>query len=255
MAPGGALEHALQREHVARVLQVGRVQVQAQRVARKHRRRRGSARGRACAPGRRSCRMLQAGASSRPRRPSASSGGAVHAEQAGPPAKAPGQHAAQGGRVGVGGRDEAVGLDAGELEHAPAGAAPRGASPRCRGRRTRRCAARARAASSGAAKPRRARALVLKAVLGDRVAGAAALAQPAAHLRRALAERVQVARGDHQQRHAIDAVVVQPVADQRAALERRRLDVVQRDGDRARRARATRHAALAPIRRPPSARR
>ncbi len=45
---------------------------------------------------------------------------AVHAEQPGPPAKAPRQHAAQRRRVGVGGRDEAVGLDAGELEHAPA---------------------------------------------------------------------------------------------------------------------------------------
>ena len=74
---------------------------------------------------------------------------------------------------------------------------------------------------------------MLEAVLGDRVAAALALDQPADHLRRTLGERVQVARRDHQQRHVIDAVVVQPVADQRATLERRRLDVVQGHGDRA----------------------
>ena len=42
---------------------------------------------------------------------------------------------------------------------------------------------------------------------------------------------MQVGRGDHEQRRAVDAMVVEPVADQRAALERRRLDVVDRDGD------------------------
>ena len=47
-------------------------------------------------------------------------------------------------------------------------------------------------------------------------------------------ERVQSRRGDHQQRHPVDARVVEPVADQRAALEGRRLDVVQRDRERAR---------------------
>ncbi len=70
---------------------------------------------------------------------------------------------------------------------------------------------------------------MLEAVLGDRVAERAPLEQPRDHLRRALADRVQIARGDHQQRHAIDAMVVEPVADQRAALERGRLDPVQRD--------------------------
>ena len=75
---------------------------------------------------------------------------------------------------------------------------------------------------------------MLEAVLGDRVAGLAALGQPAHHLGRALADRVQVAGRDHQQRDAVDAVVVEPVADHRAALERRRLDAVQRDRDRAR---------------------
>ena len=42
-----------------------------------------------------------------------------------------------------------------------------------------------------------------------------------------------VGRRDHEQRHAVDAEVVEPVADQRAALEGRGLDVVQRDGERA----------------------
>ena len=49
-------------------------------------------------------------------------------------------------------------------------------------------------------------------------------------------ERVQVRRGDDEQRRAVDAEVVEPVADERAALERGWLDVVDGDGDRAARA-------------------
>jgi hypothetical protein len=42
---------------------------------------------------------------------------------------------------------------------------------------------------------------------------------------------VQLRRGDDEQRDAVDAVIVEPVAYQRAALERGRLDVVQPDRD------------------------
>jgi hypothetical protein len=75
---------------------------------------------------------------------------------------------------------------------------------------------------------------VLEAVLGDRVAGVAALGQPAHHLGRALADRMKVAGRDHQQRDAVHAMVAEPVTDHRTALEGRGLDPVQRDGDRAR---------------------
>jgi len=68
-------------------------------------------------------------------------------------------------------------------------------------------------------------------VLGDRVAGVLAFEQPAGQLRAARVERMHPRRGDHEQRQAVDAVVGQPVADQRAALERRGLDVVERNGD------------------------
>ena len=74
---------------------------------------------------------------------------------------------------------------------------------------------------------------VAEPVLGDHVALPAALAEPGHHLRRALAHRVHVPCGDHQQGDAIDLVVRQPVADQGAALERRGLDAVDRHGDRA----------------------
>jgi hypothetical protein len=73
---------------------------------------------------------------------------------------------------------------------------------------------------------------VLEAVLGDRIACPASLCQPAGHLRGALAHWVQVASRDHQQRNPTDAVIIQPVAYQRTALECRRLNVVQGDGDR-----------------------
>ena len=72
---------------------------------------------------------------------------------------------------------------------------------------------------------------MLKAMLRDRVARPPALGQPVGHFRRALTHRMQVAGGDDEQRDAVDAVVVEPVADQRAALERRRLDVVHGDRD------------------------
>ena len=63
---------------------------------------------------------------------------------------------------------------------------------------------------------------------------AGALGQPLHHLGPAVVEGVQVGRRDDEQRHALDPVVVEPVADERAALEGRGLDVVQGDGDRAR---------------------
>ena len=76
---------------------------------------------------------------------------------------------------------------------------------------------------------------VLKAVLRDRVAGQSTLAQPFDHRRSALADRVQVPGGNHEQRDAIDAVVIEPVADQGAGLECRGLDAMQGDCDHPRR--------------------
>ena len=70
-----------------------------------------------------------------------------------------------------------------------------------------------------------------EAVLRDRVAVTLAVAQPLRDLRPAVTEWVQIARWDHQQRDARNAVVVEPVADQRAALEGRGLDVVEGDGE------------------------
>ena len=85
-----------------------------------------------------------------------------------------------------------------------------------------------------AAPRRRRRGAVLEAVLGDRVAARGALGQPLDHLGPAVVEGVQVGRRDDEQRHALDPVVVEPVADERAALEGRGLDVVQGDGDASR---------------------
>jgi len=53
------------------------------------------------------------------------------------------------------------------------------------------------------------------------------------HVGPTVVERVQVGRGDDEERDPLDAVVLEPVADQGAALERRGLDVVHGDGDRA----------------------
>jgi hypothetical protein len=74
---------------------------------------------------------------------------------------------------------------------------------------------------------------VLEAVLGDSVAAALALVQPLRDLGSPIVQRVQVTRGDHKQCDPLDAVVSEPIADQRAAIERRRLDVVESDEDRA----------------------
>ena len=141
------------------------------------------------------------------------------------------QRLAQRRRVGIGGRDEAVGLDAGELQHAPAGVdgAPRLLASSPTNSPSRRL--RARASSRRAEPPCAGARAGSRAGRSRRRARRRSISQ-LDHLRRALAERVQVARRDHEQRDAVDAVVVEPVADQRAALERRRLDVVQRDGDR-----------------------
>jgi hypothetical protein len=67
---------------------------------------------------------------------------------------------------------------------------------------------------------------MLQAVLRNLVSRNATFDQPRAQLGRALGKRVQVACGYHEQRDAVDAVVVEPVANQRAALECRGLDVM-----------------------------
>jgi hypothetical protein len=69
-------------------------------------------------------------------------------------------------------------------------------------------------------------------VLGDRVAAALALLQPLRDLGSPIVQRMQVTRGDHEQCDPLDAVVGQPIADQRAAVESRRLDIVKGDEDR-----------------------
>ena len=165
--------------------------------------------------------------------PRAGGVGAVQAEQRRPPVKALAERAPQRRGIGVAGRDKAARLDPGELHQAPAGVhrAPR--LVRVEPQELAFVVGIERAQRPVGAAPASPGAQVLEAVLGDRVAAALALDQPTHHLRRALRQRVQIARRDHQQRHVIDAMVVQPVADQRAALERCRLDVVQGHGDRA----------------------
>ena len=141
------------------------------------------------------------------------------AEQRRPPVEARREVLAQRAGVGVAGGDEPARLQAGAREHA-----------RGRPRPTRRVASASRPGYSAAAPPcqprsgrasgaGRPRAPVLEAVLGDRVARVDAVEQPVRELGRAGGERVQLRRGDHEQRHAVDAEVVEPVADQRAALE------------------------------------
>ena len=71
----------------------------------------------------------------------------------------------------------------------------------------------------------------LKPVLRDGVTCADALGQPPRELGPRIGEGVQLGGRRHEQRDAVDAKVVQPVADQRTALERRRLDVMQRERD------------------------
>ena len=153
----------------------------------------------------------------------------VQAQQCRPPAKPTREQPAQGGRVGVRRRDESLGVEPRELEHPPA-----------RVKRAARLVVAepheltlhwSRRVPQHASRERRRGLVVLKAVLRDRVAQTPSFREPAGHRRAALAQRMQVAGGDHQQRDAMHAVIVQPVADQRAALERRRLDVVQRDRD------------------------
>ena len=151
--------------------------------------------------------------------------GRVDARQARPPLERRRERLAQRVGVGVGGSDEAARAHAGEPQDAAAGL----------DRAPRLVAVEAEELGGRVAAPRRGRrGAVLEAVLGDRVAARRALGQPLHHLGPAVVERVQVGRRDDEQRHALDPVVVEPVADQRAALERRGLDVVQGDGDRAR---------------------
>ena len=129
-------------------------------------------------------------ASSRPGRAARSRavgvGAAVDPQQAGPPAKLRLGSRAQRRRVGVGRGDEAVGLDTGELQHPPAGMH---GAPRLRAVEADELAGALarRPRDQWRGEARGARGAVLKAVLRDGVAGAAALAQPADHLRRALA--------------------------------------------------------------------
>ena len=151
---------------------------------------------------------------------------AMQMQQARPPPELPRQHPAQRGGVGVCRSDEAVRLDSGELEHPPAGVDGAARLLLVEPHELRRAPA-ARGVQARRGRCATAQLLVLEAVLGDRVAREATFVQPVDHLRAALAERMQIASGDHQQRDAIDAVVVEPVADQRAALEGRGLDVVQ----------------------------
>src|ERR1700686_5845284 len=86
---------------------------------------------------------------------------------------------------------------------------------------------------------------MLKAVLGDGVAAAAALGEPLGHLRRALAQGVQITGGDDEQRDAVHAVVIEPVANAGAAVEGSGLHIVEghRDSARGARADSTRHGA------------
>ncbi len=171
----------------------------------------------------------------------------------------------QGRRVGIARGHEPARLEPGQLQHAPPGVH---GAPGLLGIEAQElgfavCSERARKAPHpvGAARPSTgpARAQVLEAVLGDRVAAALALDQPLHHLRGALGQRMQVARRDHQQRDLADAMVVEPVADQGTALERRRLDVVQGHGERATRfgrvppaGHATRRSASSESRAPPA---
>ena len=139
--------------------------------------------------------------------------------------KPPRQHLAQRRGVGVGRGDEAQRLDTCKLEQPPPGVD-------CAARLVSVEADELGRATAGTVEertPRKgapAQLLVLEAVLGDRVAGPGAFVQPARHLRRALPERVQVASGYHEQRDPVHAVVVEPIADQSAALERGGLDVM-----------------------------
>ncbi len=134
----------------------------------------------------------------------------MYAPQAGPPAEMRAQRAPQHGCVGVGGGDEPFGLDPRELHQPPSGL--HGApgllaveSRELRGaQRLRGCPQTPRPVRT-AHSPQL---LVLEAVLGDRVAQAAALRQPVDQLRGALPKGVQVARGDHQQRHPVHSAVL-----------------------------------------------
>ncbi len=158
---------------------------------------------------------------------------AVHAQQTRPPAEARAQRsrAAPACRRRRGRRSRRA-----RCPRASARAsrrARRAGSPRRRGRRTRRRAGRGRARAGVASSRRRAGARAGSRAGRSSRRRARRSRSQLDHLRGALADRVQVARGDHQQRDAVDAVIVEPVADHRAALERRRLDVVQGDGDRA----------------------
>ena len=101
--------------------QVAGMQVEAQACSSAAARRRARAAVRAARPSGPPAARLKAGASDGASAgPRARRAGAVHAQQVGPPAEAHAQRLAQRRRVGVGGRDEAVRLDAGELQHAPA---------------------------------------------------------------------------------------------------------------------------------------
>ena len=140
------------------------------------------------------------------------------------------EHLAQRVGVGVGGSDE------------PARLTPASRSTRRPASTARRVSSASRPRNSAAGLLRRGarrRGAVLEAVLGDASPRAVHSASHSDDLRPAVVEGVQVGRRDDQQRDALDPVVVEPVADQRAAFEGRGLDVVQGDRDRA----GARHAA------------
>jgi hypothetical protein len=148
---------------------------------------------------------------------------AAHPQQLRPPAEAQLQRGAKGIGVDIGRGDEAVGLYPRELHHPPAGIDRPPGLLAVEHRELARPVREHRARGAAAAP----RAHVLEAVLGDRVARRASLTEPANHLGRALTNRMQIAHGNDEQRDAVDAVVVEPVPDDCAALEGSRLDPVR----------------------------
>ena len=134
----------LRRADVARVLEVGRVQVEAQRC-------RPRAPPQRARPAARARRLSVARGAERQRRapPSAARRRApMEAAQVPPTSRTRGPALAQRGRVGVGGRDEPARVEPGEVQDAAAGLGPRGASRRS-----------SRPTNSAAGPPWRARAL------------------------------------------------------------------------------------------------
>ena len=215
-----AAQHGLDGADAARMLEVGRVQVEPQQLAAEQRApARTSAGRRPARPTRVEVPRVSAGAASvAPARRGAAGRGPPTSRRSRPASRA-----ARPCRRRRARRSRAAAIPASLSSRRPATTARRVSSPS----RPTNSAARGPRARSGAAgasawrcwkpcwaiaSPPRARSASHCAISGARSWNG-----------------MQVGRRDDEQRHAVDAVVVQPVADQRAALERRRLDVVQRD--------------------------